>query len=145
MHNGNSPIILIPFFQIVADALRECRKTFHYQMMAFMSNQANYLAQKPIDDLRQALLKDSGMIISQDFFPVLNGRLWGCYVALAQPADVQKCFLTLCLQMQSMISTGLQAPPELTEPRHPLMLVLLPKSQLKRILFQVKKLKCSIW
>jgi len=75
VHNGNSPIILIPFFQIVADALRECRKTFHYQMMAFMSNQANYLAQKPIDDLRQALLKDSGMIISQDFFPVLNGRL----------------------------------------------------------------------
>mmetsp|Transcript_11795 Transcript_11795/g.32137 ORF Transcript_11795/g.32137 Transcript_11795/m.32137 type:complete len:954 (+) Transcript_11795:177-3038(+) len=75
--------------QVVAEALRECRKKFHFQMMAFMHDKATYLAQKPIDDLRQALLRDA----------------------------------------------GLQAPHELTEPQHPVMLVLLPRAQLKGILF----------
>ncbi|KAF5828825.1 hypothetical protein DUNSADRAFT_17006 [Dunaliella salina] len=75
--------------QVVAAALRECRKKFHFQMMAFMHDKAAYLAQKPIDDLRQSLLRDA----------------------------------------------GLQAPHELTEPQHPVMLVLLPRAQLKQILF----------
>ena len=52
--------ILLLCSKVVGEALHECRKRFHYQMVAYLSNRATFLAQKPIDDLRQSLLRDSG-------------------------------------------------------------------------------------
>ena len=58
--------------QVVAETLRDCRRNFHLQMMEFMSNKAVYMAQKPIEDLRQALLRDSGDTLYPAIFCYLN-------------------------------------------------------------------------